>query len=75
MYSTTGWPILEVEYVAERIIRAIRLEQRVLMLPRMIYVLYAIKGYTLCLCTGCSKKRFEFSIFLEKFEFSTHATY
>lgn len=37
-------PILDSEYVAERIVSAVRKNQEVLMIPRLIYVLYYLKS-------------------------------
>ncbi|NXN77408.1 RDHE2 dehydrogenase, partial [Bombycilla garrulus] len=47
--AKTKWPrllpILDPEYVAERIISAVRQNQEVLLIPRIIYFLYALKGF------------------------------
>ncbi|NXO16462.1 RDHE2 dehydrogenase, partial [Oriolus oriolus] len=45
----TKWPrllpVLDPEYVAERIVTAVRQNQEVLWIPRIIYVLYFLKGF------------------------------
>ncbi|NXC85734.1 RDHE2 dehydrogenase, partial [Cercotrichas coryphoeus] len=38
-------PILDPEYVAERIISAVRQNQEMLFIPRIVYVLYALKSF------------------------------
>ncbi|NWV10527.1 RDHE2 dehydrogenase, partial [Ptilonorhynchus violaceus] len=47
--AQTKWPhllpILDPEYVAERIITAVRQNQEMLMIPRIIYVLYFLKSF------------------------------
>ena len=37
-------PLLEPEYVADKIIEAVLTNQKVLMLPRIMYVAYFFKG-------------------------------
>jgi hypothetical protein len=37
--------LLEPEYVADKIIEAILTNQKVLFLPRLMYILYAFKGF------------------------------
>ena len=37
-------PFLEPEYVANKVIEAVLTNQKVLMLPRIMYILYALKG-------------------------------
>lgn len=38
-------PFLEPDYVAEKVIEAVLTDQKLLMAPRLMYFLYAIKGY------------------------------
>ena len=40
-------PSLDPEYVAGKIVEAVLTDQQVLMLPRLMYFIYALKGYLL----------------------------
>ena len=37
-------PLLEPEYVANKVIEAVLTDQKVLMIPRLMYIVYALKG-------------------------------
>ena len=38
-------PFLEPDYVAEKVVEAVLTNQKLLMMPRLMYFLYAIKGF------------------------------
>jgi hypothetical protein len=38
-------PFLEPDYVAEKVVEAVLTNQKLLMMPRLMYFLYALKGF------------------------------
>ncbi|NXO03274.1 RDHE2 dehydrogenase, partial [Rhinopomastus cyanomelas] len=68
----TKWPnmlpILEPEYVADKIVTAVRREQEILLLPRSVYVLLALKSIFPVKVTTLFVDYFGFSIAMDDFK-------